>query len=400
VRAATTVTVENAAPAASLAAPDGADEGAAFAVSLDGGTDAGAADRAAGLRYAFACDGTSFTTASPADDATCVFDDGPSTHTLRARVLDKDGAFTEYAHEVAVRNVAPAATLTAPPGPLAEGSTFAVSLDSASDASPADAAALTYAFDCGGGYGAPTATPAATCAAVDDPRVSIRARVLDKDGGASEYAAAVPVTNVAPSVSISSPGRDAVVVAGTIVPLAGAFGDPGAADAHSAAWTVGATTLPAVVTGSAVAGSYFFTSAGIVPIGLTVADDDGGSGSATTSLVVYDPSAGFVTGGGWIATDGGKITFAVNAKYLTGATTPTGSVTVHGGGVDFESTSLRFLVVTGTTAIVEGPGFRATAVDGSPNEFAIRVWDASGRTLADTGAPRPLGGGQIQIHRR
>ena len=40
----------------------------------------------------------------------------------------------------------------------------------------------------------------------------------------------------------------------------------------------------------------------------TVTDKDGGEGKDTVMVVVYDPSAGFVTGGGWIDSPAGAYT--------------------------------------------------------------------------------------------
>jgi hypothetical protein len=45
--------------------------------------------------------------------ATCTYDDGPSSRTARARIIDKDGGFTEYTTTVTVNNVAPTATFNA-----------------------------------------------------------------------------------------------------------------------------------------------------------------------------------------------------------------------------------------------------------------------------------------------
>ena len=75
-------------------------------------------------------------------------------------------------------------------------------------------------------------------------------------------------------------------------------------------------------------------------ITLYVRDDDGGVGSATTvngftaMVVIYDPNAGFVTGGGYIthqapwspttSISGGKDNFGFVAKYKNGASAPDG----------------------------------------------------------------------------
>ena len=74
-------------------------------------------DTTAGFHYAYSCDGLRpgrrdlchSRTTSP---TTCTYDDGPSTHTVRARIIDKDNGFTEYTTTVTVNNVDPTATLS------------------------------------------------------------------------------------------------------------------------------------------------------------------------------------------------------------------------------------------------------------------------------------------------
>ncbi len=108
-------------------------EGSAATVSFTNQGDPSNADTAAGFHYAFACNGTSLdgaTYANSSADAstTCTFDDGPSTHLVTARIIDKDGGYTEHTTMVTVTNVAPTATISAPSS-VNEGDTFTVSLD-------------------------------------------------------------------------------------------------------------------------------------------------------------------------------------------------------------------------------------------------------------------------------
>jgi len=88
-----------------------------------------------------------------------------------------------------------------------------------------------------------------------------------------------------------------------------------------------------------------------------------------TPYAVYDPSAGFVTGGGWITsnagydtlapTASGKATFAFVSKYQKGATVPSGNTAFvfQAGGLDFSSTAYQWLVVNqnGTNAQFKAP---------------------------------------------
>lgn len=158
------------------------------------------------------------------------------------------------------------------------------------------------------------------------------------------------------------------------------------------------------------------------------AEDDAGNwsdGTACTSFVVYDPSAGFVTGGGWITSPAGacqdlalcadaqgKGTFGFVSKYQKGATVPSGNTqyVFHDGNFNFASSSYQWLVVNqaGSNAQFKGAGtingtgsfqFMIWATAGSPSTFRIQVTDLdSGTTVYDTNT-QTLGGGSIIIHK-
>jgi PKD repeat protein len=174
-----------------------------------------------------------------------------------------------------------------------------------------------------------------------------------------------------------------------------------------------------------VADSHTYTEAGVYEILLTVTDDDGGSGWAVFQyVVVYDPSAGFVTGGGWIDSPAGayvpdptltgKANFGFVAKYKKGATAPTGSTEFQfqTAGLNFHSSSYQWLVVTGSDyarfkgeGTINGMGdykFMIWAGDDSPDTFRIKIWeeDAGGNetVIYDNGFDQAIGGGSIVIH--
>jgi hypothetical protein len=153
-------------------------------------------------------------------------------------------------------------------------------------------------------------------------------------------------------------------------------------------------------------------------------------GSESGYLVIYDPSAGFVTGGGWIkysgascrlaacAGLGGQADFGFVSKYLKGANVPTGNTRFefHAGTLAFASTSYEWLVVGGGRAQFKGVGkingqgdygFLLTAVDGTTDKFRIKIWDraAGGSeddTVFDNGSEASLdkvnGNGSIVVH--
>jgi hypothetical protein len=85
-------------------------------------------------------------------------------------------------------------------------------------------------------------------------------------------------------------------------------------------------------------------------------------------VVVYDPSAGFVTGGGWINSPTGayrvnqslvgKATFGFNAKYQKGANVPDGQTECQCdvASFNFHSTDYQWLVLSGSKAQFRGTG--------------------------------------------
>jgi len=151
------------------------------------------------------------------------------------------------------------------------------------------------------------------------------------------------------------------------------------------------------------------------------ATDVAGNHSASDNLyvAVYDPSAGYVTGGGWVTpndntrigvSSGGKANFGFNVKYLSGSSTPDGSLEMNDkqDSLDFKTTSLEWLTVSGSTADFQGQvtlngtgsyTFRAHVVDGSPDQYDIRVWGSSNSfDNPNYRISNSLGGGSIVIH--
>ncbi|MHC4432793.1 MAG: hypothetical protein ACYTBS_13210 [Planctomycetota bacterium] len=200
----------------------------------------------------------------------------------------------------------------------------------------------------------------------------------------------------------------AVVAVGEVPDVDGGSYDPDAGD------TITLSQSP----------SGAFTAAGIYDVVLTVTDSHGASDSCTAMVVVYDPSAGFVTGGGWIDSPAGaykpnsgltgKANFGFVSKYKKGANTPTGNTEFQfkAGDLNFHSSSYEWLVVTGSdyakfkgTGTINGSGefkFQIWAGDDSPDTFQIKIWtedQAGAETIVyDNGYDQAIGGGSIKIH--
>ena len=152
-------------------------------------------------------------------------------------------------------------------------------------------------------------------------------------------------------------------------------------------------------------------------------------------FAVYDPAAGFVTGGGWITSPAGAWTanpalsgranFGFVSRYQNGANVPTGNTQFQFqlAGLNFRSTSYEWLVVSGARAQFKGSGtingagdyaFLLTAIDGDvqggngQDRFRIKIWNKqTGGVLYDNqpgqsdagDASTELGGGNIHIQK-
>jgi alpha-tubulin suppressor-like RCC1 family protein len=173
----------------------------------------------------------------------------------------------------------------------------------------------------------------------------------------------------------------------------------------------------------------------VVEILIRAADTfDNPSNTSSVLLAVYDPSAGFVTGGGWIwSPEGayapqpglsGQATFGFVSRYKRGQSTPDGNTQFqfHAGDLNFRSTDYEWLVIAGYRAQYKGSGtingegdygFLLTAIDGALTQsqdfdsFRIKIWDIAtdliiydnqmGMSDNDDSATE-LGGGSIVIH--
>jgi hypothetical protein len=170
---------------------------------------------------------------------------------------------------------------------------------------------------------------------------------------------------------------------------------------------------------------------GVYSLCVTGTDAAGNTSAAVcTLLAVYDPTAGFATGGGWINSPAGaytadpsltgKANFGFVSKYQKGATVPTGDTEFQfqTAGLNFKSTSYDWLVISGgskaqykgsgTVNGASGYNFILTAIAGSQDRFRIKITAmAAGGGLVydnqlnapDTSDPTTLlGGGNIVIH--
>jgi FtsP/CotA-like multicopper oxidase with cupredoxin domain len=205
-------------------------------------------------------------------------------------------------------------------------------------------------------------------------------------------------------------------------------------------WDDNGATTPGVPSGGPAyefTASHTFTQAGVYTVTATVDNEGAFPDSDSVMIVIFDPSAGFVTGGGTIASPAGAYVadptltglanFGFVSKYKKGQNVPDGQTEfkLHFANFDFRSTSYQYLVVAGSKAQYKGTGtvngigtfgFLLTAVDGQLNntgidKFRLKVWDVNAGDAVvydnglgasddiDTANPQPIEGGSIVIHK-
>jgi hypothetical protein len=167
-------------------------------------------------------------------------------------------------------------------------------------------------------------------------------------------------SNTAPNATITGPLTGSVQPVNTAFNFTATFSDAtGNTPDATAAWSFDAISVDGVVSQSSgtVTKSYQFSNAGVYAVTLTLTDNLGGITITNTVLpdnlpamiVAYDPTGGFVTGGGWMMPPAGayvpnvsltgKANFGFVSKYQKGATVPTGDTEFqfHAGNLNFKS---------------------------------------------------------------
>jgi hypothetical protein len=271
---------------------------------------------------------------------------------------------------------------------------------------------------------------------------TVTVTVTDKDLGTDSKTFTVTVPpNVVPVVTITAPTFGSTYAKPATVNLAASFADPDTGQTHTCSieWDDATTTTPAVnETATTCSQSHSYTAAGVYTIVVTICDNAGGCGKNAVWVIVYDPNAGFVTGGGWINVGAnsyaanpaltGRANFGFNSQYKKNALVPTGQTEFNFevGNLNFHSESYTWLVVSGYKAQYKGTGtingsgnyqFTLTAYDGKVtggggvDKFRIRITDGNnGNALVfdnrngvptdmDTADPQAISGGSITIHK-
>jgi len=247
--------------------------------------------------------------------------------------------------------------------------------------------------------------------------------------------------SVCPTLGDINTTQDVVPI-GTPVTINTVFFDPDINEIHSfkCNWDDGTINLETLSQGvRTIEDSHIYTTPGVYTVTLTVSDGNCVSDSQIFQyIVVFDPTSGFVTGGGWFDSPPeaytadlnltGRANFGFVSKYKKNEAVPTGTTEFQFEMADFNfhSDSYEWLVVAGVKAMFKGVGtingqgeynFILTAIDADINSndnveidrFRIRIWteDEFGNegVIYDNGldddsddATTEIGGGSIVIH--
>ena len=257
--------------------------------------------------------------------------------------------------------------------------------------------------------------------------------------------------NTAPAVSpvaVAIPGEPLALGQGNVTVAASFADSPGQARTCTIDWgdgsapDAGVVAEPTETDPGSCTGVHLYTAVGVHTVSITVADPCGESADAVYQYaVIYDPSAGFVTGGGWILSPPGAFLpnptltgnafFGFVSGYFKGnAAVPSGRTEFHfhAANFNFSSSTYEWLVISGAKARFRGTGqvdgagrygFALTAWDGQApggggiDRFRIRIWDqdAGDTVVYDNQIACPsqgdnadpctgIGGGSIVVHKK
>ncbi len=353
---------------------------------------------------------------------------GFGNHTITYWSVDNVGVTESVNTKTFLINALPIASAGGPYS-IAEGG----SLPLQGSATDPDGDTLTYSWDFTGGtnFTIQGQAPIFQAGSLDGPSSQqVNLQVCDNHGACSTSFTTVNIFPVVPVLGNITAPTTPVIVNSSISPSV-IFTDSGPADTHTAIWDYGdgQTGNGTVNEGTqTVTGSHTYTKAGVYTLQITLTDDDSQTETQIFQyVVVYDPSAGFVTGGGNINSPAGAepvlpnatgpANFGISAKYTSTNTAPTGNTmfTFPNGGFDFTSTSYDWLVVNGSTAFLHGKGtingagnytFLVSALSGSPDKLRVKITDSSNTVLYDnqmgasetTPPTKAISNGQIKIH--
>jgi hypothetical protein len=233
--------------------------------------------------------------------------DEPSSQTVTVKADDGHGLSASATFAATTIGVAPTVTIsrattglsasalsTTEPASTPEGTAVNLNGSVSSPSAEDNAAGFTYSWIVtknGTAFG--TGSAAAFSFTPDDEGTFVATLQATDDGGMTGTTSVTFTgANVAPSAKIAGFTASAplVITAHESLTFGGSFSDPGALDSHTATWNFGDGSIsttsfgPGGSAGLSVTHSY--GAAGNYTVNLTVTDDDGGVGQATTKVTV------------------------------------------------------------------------------------------------------------------
>jgi hypothetical protein len=221
----------------------------------------------------------------------------PANQTVTITANDGNGGTSTVTFPVTVAGALPIASIAAPGSTAPEGTAVHLAGSAVSPSAIDNGFGFTYGWSVTkNGVAYKSGTGAHWQFTPDDEGTfAVSMRATD-DGGMSDTAfVTVTGTNVWPTAVITSVSGTVplVITPQETINFGGSYSDPGALDSHTSRWNFGDASSSSANHGPSGSGplsaSHAYGAPGTYHVSLTVTDDDGGAGVATTTVVVQTP---------------------------------------------------------------------------------------------------------------
>ncbi|HJT30621.1 MAG TPA: PKD domain-containing protein, partial [Pirellulales bacterium] len=375
VSAPVSLTVNDAAPTATLTNDGPIKEGGSTTVSFTSPLDPSSADTAAGFHYSLALDpgslATSYAAAGTATSASFTFPEDGS-YTVDGRIFDKDNGYTDYQTVVTVNEVAPTATLSNN-GPVDEASPATVSFTNPFSPSQADTnAGFHYSFALSAAGLATSYLGAGTNSTMqytfdNSGTYTVYGRIFDQDNASTDYQTSVTVNEARPTITVSG---STISVRGQSQTFTFSASDPAPVSqpptfTYLVYWGDGSPSQTFSGAGATIQVPHVYAASGSFTIKVSATDEDGSK--STNGILQMTVSGAALEGnnlfvGGTTAADTivvapsdlkGDLNVTMNGA-TTGPYHPTGQLIVYGQAGD-DNIQLQSASLSGKTAYVAIP---------------------------------------------